>query len=104
MGEEGIVTGGGVTMLRLSKLADTFKDSVSDAEEKAGVEIIARALAYPLDLIATNAGDVGSLVAHKVFENADVRFGYDASTGDLCNMEEARIIDPTKVVRCCLES
>lgn len=102
--EEGIVPGGGTTTIRLSKLAKAFKDQVPDEAEKAGVELIARALSYPLDLIATNAGDKGSLVIDKVLESDDPNFGYNAVNGEFCNMIDAGILDSTKVVRCSLEN
>jgi len=61
--EEGIVVGGGIALLRLTKYVDEIKDKLCEGEEqKIGAEIIKKGLAYPLKLIATNAGVNGSVV------------------------------------------
>ncbi|KAJ8747736.1 hypothetical protein K2173_014511 [Erythroxylum novogranatense] len=87
--EEGIVVGGGCTLLRLAS--------------KVGADIVKRALSYPLKLIAKNAGVNGSVVSEKVLSSDNPRFGYNAATGNYEDIMAAGIIDPTKVVRCCLE-
>eukprot|EP01023_Acetabularia_acetabulum_P067057 TRINITY_DN916_c1_g2_i3.p1 TRINITY_DN916_c1_g2~~TRINITY_DN916_c1_g2_i3.p1 ORF type:complete len:584 (+),score=163.47 TRINITY_DN916_c1_g2_i3:2009-3760(+) len=103
--EEGIVVGGGIALLRLSKYVDEIKDRVCDSEEqKVGAEIIKKGLAYPLKLIASNAGVNGSVVMQKVLESDDVKFGYNAATDTYEDLMQAGIIDPTKVVRCELEN
>ncbi|MED6144743.1 hypothetical protein PIB30_018416 [Stylosanthes scabra] len=101
--EEGIVVGGGCTLLRLASKVDAIKDSLDNDEEKVGADIVKRALSYPLKLIAKNAGVNGSVVSEKVLSSDNYRYGYNAATGKYEDLMAAGIIDPTKVVRCCLE-
>ena len=99
--EEGIVPGGGVALLRASKLLT--KVSSSNDDQKVGIEIVRRALQVPLRQISENAGEDGAVIAGKVAENASVNFGFDAQTGKYVDMVKAGIIDPTKVVRVALQ-
>ncbi|KAE8036917.1 hypothetical protein FH972_009549 [Carpinus fangiana] len=101
--EEGIVVGGGCTLLRLASKVDAIKDSLDNDEEKVGADIVKRALSYPLKLIAKNAGVNGSVVSEKVLSSDNFKYGYNAATGKYEDLMAAGIIDPTKVVRCCLE-
>lgn len=101
--EEGIVVGGGCTLLRLSTKVDAIRERLENNEQKLGADIVKRALSYPLDLIAKNAGVNGAVVIEKVLSNDDQNFGYNAATGKYEDLMAAGIIDPTKVVRCCLE-
>jgi chaperonin GroEL len=102
--EEGIVTGGGCTLLRLSGKVDSFKDSLPHDEQRMGADVVKRALPYSLKLIASNAGDNGSVVMQKVLESESDTFGYNAANGQFTDLLQAGIIDPTKVVRCALEN
>ncbi|KAJ6713519.1 CHAPERONIN 60 SUBUNIT BETA 1 CHLOROPLASTIC [Salix purpurea] len=79
------------------------KDNLENDEEKVGADIVKRALSYPLKLIAKNAGVNGSVVSEKVLSSDNYKFGYNAATGNYEDLMAAGIIDPTKVVRCCLE-
>ncbi|PQP93775.1 ruBisCO large subunit-binding protein subunit beta chloroplastic [Prunus yedoensis var. nudiflora] len=101
--EEGIVVGGGCTLLRLASKVDAIKDTLDNDEEKVGADIVKRALSYPLKLIAKNAGVNGSVVSEKVLSSDNPKYGYNAATGNYEDLMAAGIIDPTKVVRCCLE-
>ncbi|KAI7752237.1 hypothetical protein M8C21_023158 [Ambrosia artemisiifolia] len=101
--DEGIVVGGGCTLLRLASKVDAIKETLDNEEEKVGADIVKRALSYPLKLIAKNAGVNGSVVSEKVLASDDPRFGYNAATDKYEDLMSAGIIDPTKVVRCCLE-
>ncbi|CAN1294735.1 Chaperonin 60 subunit beta 2, chloroplastic [Linum perenne] len=101
--EEGIVVGGGCTLLRLAAKVDAIKETLANDEEKVGADIVKRALSYPLKLIAKNAGVNGSVVSEKVLSSDNPKFGYNAATGKYEDLMAAGIIDPTKVVRCCLE-
>ncbi|KAL7612651.1 hypothetical protein Lser_V15G06361 [Lactuca serriola] len=101
--EEGIVVGGGCTLLRLASKVDAIKETLDNDEEKVGADIVKRALSYPLKLIAKNAGVNGSVVSEKVLANDNARYGYNAATDKYEDLMSAGIIDPTKVVRCCLE-
>ncbi|XP_044414479.1 ruBisCO large subunit-binding protein subunit beta, chloroplastic-like, partial [Triticum aestivum] len=101
--EEGIVVGGGCTLLRLASKVDAIKETLENDEQKVGAEIVRKSLSYPLKLIAKNAGVNGSVVTEKVLVNDNFRYGYNAATGNYEDLMAAGIIDPTKVVRCCLE-
>ncbi|MCO5607576.1 hypothetical protein L7F22_061773 [Adiantum nelumboides] len=101
--EEGIVVGGGSALLRLAAKVDGIKATLENYEQQVGADIVKRALSYPLKLIAKNAGVNGSVVVEKVLSNDNTKFGYNAATGTYEDLMAAGIIDPTKVVRCCLE-
>jgi len=99
--EEGIVPGGGVALLKASKVLDGFKGDNEDQE--AGVAIVRRALQAPIRQIAENAGVEGSIVVGKVMENASATFGFNAQTEEYVDMVKAGVIDPAKVVRTALQ-
>ena len=99
--EEGIVPGGGVALLRASKLLS--KTSSTNDDQKVGIEIVRRALQVPLRQIAENAGEDGAVIAGTVAENASFNYGFDAQSGKYVDMVKAGIIDPTKVVRVALQ-
>jgi chaperonin GroEL len=99
--EEGIVPGGGVCLLKASKVLDGFKGDNDDQE--AGVAIVRRALQAPIRQIAENAGVEGSIVVGKVLENASPTFGFNAQTEEYVDMVQAGVIDPAKVVRTALQ-
>ncbi len=99
--EEGIVPGGGVTYIRAIKTLDALK--IDDQEEKAGVNIVKRALEEPLREISSNAGWDGSIVVEKIKEGKG-SFGFDAARLEYCDLVEAGILDPTKVVRFALQN
>ncbi|KAJ6431961.1 60 KDA HEAT SHOCK PROTEIN MITOCHONDRIAL [Salix viminalis] len=101
--EEGVVVGGGCCLLRLSTKVDGIKELLDNEEQKIGAEIFKRALSYPARLIAKNAGVNGNVVINQVLSNADITYGYNAATDTYEDLITAGIIDPTKVVRCCLE-
>ncbi|KAK2437948.1 TCP-1/cpn60 chaperonin family protein [Trifolium repens] len=94
--EEGIVVGGGCTLLRLASKVDAIKATLANDEEKVGADIVKRALSYPLKLIAKNAGVNGNVVSEKVLSNDDTRYGYNAAIGKYEDLMSAGIIDPTK--------
>jgi len=99
--EEGIVPGGGVALLKASKILDGFKGDNDDQE--AGVAIVRRALQAPIRQIAENAGVEGSIVVSKVLENSSATFGFNAQTEEYVDMVQAGVIDPAKVVRTALQ-
>ena len=102
--EEGIVPGGGVTLLRAKKAVEALAETLSIPEEKIGALIVARALEAPLRQIALNAGVDGSIIIEKINSNDDVEFGYDAMKNQYRNLVDAGIIDPTKVTRSALQN
>ncbi|MBI4539060.1 MAG: chaperonin GroEL [Gemmatimonadetes bacterium] len=100
--EEGIVTGGGVALLRCQKNLKELK--LERDEERVGVNILIRALEEPIRLIAENAGYEGSIVVEKVRESANPNFGFNAQTEQFEDLVDAGVIDPTKVVRTALQN
>jgi chaperonin GroEL len=98
--EEGIVPGGGTALVRCAKVVDSLKLS---GDEKIGAQIIRRVLEEPLRMIATNAGQEGSVIVDKV-ANASGNTGYDAEKNEYPDMIVRGIIDPKKVTRCALEN
>ncbi|CAI9096374.1 OLC1v1032504C1 [Oldenlandia corymbosa var. corymbosa] len=101
--EEGVVVGGGCCLLRLSEKVETIKSQLDNEEQKIGADILKRALAYPLRQIAKNAGVNGNFVMEKVLSVDNVGYGYNAAKNEYEDLMAARILDPSKVVRCCLE-
>src|SRR5579862_6323552 len=99
--EEGIVPGGGVALLKASKVLDGFKGDNDDQD--AGVAIVRRALQAPIRQIAENAGVEGSIVVGKVLENSSSTFGFNAQTEEYGDLVAAGVIDPAKVVRTALQ-
>jgi chaperonin GroEL len=99
--EEGIVPGGGVALLRAASVLDKINSENHD--QKAGINIIRKALSWPARLIASNAGEDGAVVAARILEKADYGFGYNAQTGEYGDLTSQGVIDPTKVVRNALQ-
>jgi chaperonin GroEL len=98
--EEGIVAGGGVALLRCQSGLDGL--GVNE-EQKAGVNIVRRAIEEPLRRIAENAGIDGSIVVDKV-KNSKGSQGFNAYTEEYEDLLKAGVIDPTKVVRTALQN
>jgi len=100
--QEGVVCGGGVALIRC---IDPIRSAMKDVEgdEKTGMAIVASALAWPTRQIAENGGRDGAVVAARVREGKG-NFGYDARTDEFCDLVEAGIIDPAKVVRTALQN
>ena len=99
--EEGIVPGGGVALIRASKVLDGLK---LEGDQQIGVNIVARAIEEPMRHIATNAGHEGSIVVSKVREMKNLEDGFNALTEKYENLVTAGVIDPTKVVRSALQN
>jgi chaperonin GroEL len=99
--EEGIVPGGGVALLRASKVLEGLNGANDD--QNAGIAIVRRALQAPIRQIAENAGVEGSIVVGKILENASPTFGFNAQTEEYVDLVQAGVIDPAKVVRTALQ-
>jgi len=99
--QEGIVPGGGVTLLRAKKAVGRLTNANADVQ--AGINIVLKALEAPIRQISENAGVEGSIVVGKILENKSETFGFDAQTEDYVDMIEKGIIDPAKVVRTALQ-
>lgn len=100
--EEGIVSGGGVALLRAQKALDSVKGA--DFDEQTGINIVRRVLEDPLRTIAENAGVDGSIVVDKVRSNPDPNFGYDAEKNEYGDLQKHGVVDPVKVTRCALQN
>ena len=98
--DEGIVSGGGVALVRCQSVLDML--DVPEGQ-RAGVQILKRALEEPLRHIATNAGHEGSIVVQKVRDGSGA-FGFNAATETYEDLLGAGVVDPTKVVRTALEN
>ncbi len=98
--EEGIVPGGGVMLLKASKVINVKGDN---EDQDAGINIVRKALQAPIRQIAENAGVEGSIVVGKVMDERSGSFGYDAQADKYGDMIEKGIIDPAKVVRIALQ-
>mgnify|MGYP001425995321 FL=1 len=98
--EEGIVAGGGTTLVDAISVLDELK---LEDDEATGVDIIRRALEAPVRLIADNAGYEGSVIVEKVKER-EKGVGFDAMKGEFINMIQAGIVDPAKVTRSALQN
>ena len=101
--EEGIVPGGGATLLYSANVLEKLMKNTKNDDQKAGVNIVKKALQAPLRQIVENAGLDGAVVAGKMLESADSNYGFDAQNLEYVDMIKAGIIDPTKVVRTALQ-
>ena len=105
--EEGIVPGGGVTLVRAAKALDKFKaneDGQGDADEQIGVSIVRRALEEPLRQIVQNAGKEGAVVVERVRAEKNENAGFNAATEEYEDLVKAGVIDPAKVTRTALQN
>lgn len=100
--EEGIIAGGGVALLYATSALDGLEPANHDV--KVGIDIVRRALQSPVREIVHNAGGDGSVVVGRLLESNDFNFGYDAQRETYCDMIEAGIVDPTKVMRMALQN
>ena len=101
--EEGVVAGGGVTLLRAVEAVDAAIESLDDADEKTGARIVGKALVAPLAQIAVNAGLEGGVVVERV-RNLSGPDGLNAATGEYEDLIAAGIIDAAKVTRSALQN
>src|SRR5271155_4735759 len=99
--EEGVVAGGGVTLLYASQGLGQLNPENDD--QKVGIDIVRRALQAPARQIFENAGAEGSVIVGKLLDKHQANHGFDAQSGTYVDMVKAGIIDPTKVVRLALQ-
>ena len=100
--EEGIVPGGGVTLVRAAKALDSLK--LEDEDEQIGVNIVRRALEEPLRRIAENAGKEGAVIVERVKSERSANIGFNAQTEVFEDLVKAGVIDPAKVTRTALQN
>ena len=98
--EEGIISGGGTAYINI---LEKISEIEASGDEETGINIILRALEEPVRQIAKNAGVDGSVIIERL-KNSEKGIGFNAATGELVNMIEAGIIDPTKVTRSALQN
>ncbi len=99
--EEGIIAGGGITLLRARANVKNLRGTNRDQE--AGIKIVMRALEEPLRQIAANAGEEASVIVNKVLEN-NGNYGWNAATGEFGDLLAMGVVDPTKVTRTALQN
>ena len=99
--EEGIVPGGGITYLSILSSLDKMR---LHGDQKIGVNIIRDALSEPTRIIASNGGYEGSVVVQTLRDKAQKNWGFDALTGQYCDMVASGIVDPAKVTRSALQN
>ena len=101
--EEGVVAGGGTTLIRAQAAVRDAIADIADTDEQVGARIVAKALESPLYQIAVNAGMEGGVVVEKV-RNLEGSTGLDAATGEYVDLIGAGIIDAAKVTRSALQN
>ena len=99
--EEGILPGGGIPLLRAARALEGL--SPANDDQRAGIEIVRRALKAPARQIVDNAGEDGAYVVGKLGEGSDYNWGFNAATGEYEDLVRAGVIDPAKVVRTALQ-
>src|SRR6202790_918322 len=98
--EEGIVAGGGVALLRTSKVIDA---RALEGDEKIGSQIVRRAIEHPIRMLCSNAGVEGAVVVGEVLANKG-NYGYNVATEKYEDLVKAGVVDPTKVTRTALQN
>ena len=98
--EEGVVAGGGVTLLRAQKSLESLQ---LKGDQALGVKIIKKALEEPIRIISENAGHESSIVVNTIKNSKDNNLGFDAKTETYTDLIEAGILDPAKVTRSALQ-
>jgi len=101
--EEGVVAGGGTTLIRAQAAVDAAIPGIADPDEQVGAKIVSKALEGPLHQIAINAGMEGGVVVDKV-RHLEGNNGLNAATGEYIDLVEAGIIDAAKVTRSALQN
>ncbi|MQY43264.1 chaperonin GroEL [Epibacterium sp. SM1969] len=99
--QEGVIVGGGVALVQAGKALVGLEGA--NADQNAGIKIVAKAIEAPLRQIAENAGVDGAVVAGKVRESVETSFGFNAQTEEYGDMFSFGVIDPAKVTRTALE-
>ncbi len=99
--QEGIVAGGGVSLMRAS---EGISYEIDNDEQKFGVEIVLKALEEPVRQMASNAGESPDIIVNLIGSMEDSKIGYDFLNRQIVDMFEKGIIDPVKVTRCALQN
>lgn len=99
--QEGIVAGGGCALLHAQA---SLAEMDLSGDEKLGMQIVRRAIEEPLRTITANAGYEASIIVERIRQEGTQNFGFDAKSGQFCDLVQAGIIDPVKVTRCALQN
>lgn len=102
--EEGIVPGGGITLLRARIVLDKLKDKMTELDEKQGIEILYAALSQPAARIISNAGEDPGIVMNAISGSKVDDYGFNVMTGKYGSMIDAGIVDPAKVTRSAVQN
>ncbi|MDF2619393.1 MAG: chaperonin GroEL, partial [Xanthobacteraceae bacterium] len=100
--EEGILPGGGVALLRATKVLENI--ATANPDQKTGVDIVRKAIQAPARQIASNAGEDGSLIVGRILEKNTYAYGFNAQSGAYVDMFKEGVIDPAKVLRSALQN
>jgi chaperonin GroEL len=100
--EEGIVAGGGLTLVKAISALDSIKDASGDL--KNGIEIVRKSLAEPMRQIVNNAGEEGSVIVKQALDDKSLTKGFNAATLEWEDLVKAGIIDPAKVTRSAVQN
>jgi chaperonin GroEL len=99
--EEGIVPGGGTMLVRAAKALEGLK---LEGDAAMGVNLVRRAIEQPARSIAENAGLDGAVVVARILKSDDASYGYNAESGEWCDLVKAGVVDPAKVTRTALQN
>lgn len=102
--EEGIVPGGGITLLKARIVLDKLKDKTAILDEKQGIEILYAALSQPAARIISNAGEDPGIVMNSISASKVDDYGFNVMTGKYGSMIDAGIVDPAKVTRSAVQN
>ena len=102
--EEGCVAGGGVALINAIPEVEKLLETIGDADEKTGVNIVLKAIEEPVRQIAANAGLEGSVIVNEIKSSGKIGYGFDFSKGQYVDMAQSGILDPTKVTRSALQN
>jgi len=106
--EEGIVSGGGIALLRASEkckpILEELRKDPKDFAKYVGASIVLEAIKTPVRQIAENAGENGEVVVNEILKSTDSNFGFNAATGQYEDLVKSGIVDPTKVTRSALQN
>lgn len=97
--DEGIVPGGGVSLLRCTSILKNLSLNESNPSIKRGIEIVCDAISWPIKIILENASEPYDLIIYQILSSENKNYGYDAREGMLCDLIEKGIIDPVKVIK-----
>lgn len=100
--EEGIVPGGGVTLLRIKNNICKIKGENDDQD--AGIKIMLKAMEEPIKQIIINGGEETEIIINNIINNCDINYGYNVAKRKYSNLISEGIIDPTKVTRTALQN